>query len=215
MGVSLHYWAVPASSGLFQRLQTDGAFVSLMGCLFPYGSGIFTFFDGLAAAERDRILQDIVDRHQKVLGPESVSRRSIDEFRAEVEKTRSSNPSVEQRMLLEKTSFLVEERLLWAWKVARDDASAFVGKLLHGDQPHGPLKGREFDIEEFSNNPAYLCGNFVSPALVREGAEALNALDAEALFMNDTVWQLQSFQRWRSLYVEAAAHDEALCMGVC
>jgi hypothetical protein len=123
---------------------------------------------------------------------------------------------VEQRRCsLKKTGTLIEERVVQALEDRRDDASAYVGKLLHGDQPHGALKDREFDIEEFSSNPAYLCGNFVSRALVKEGAQVLSVLDAEALFFDDTVWQLQTFQRWRSVYMAAATHDEVLCIGVC
>ncbi len=216
MSVSLHYWAVPPSSALFKRLQTDRAFLTLMGSLFCYGGGVFHFFDGLSAAEREDILQDVIDRHQKFLGPEPMARCLIEEFREEVEQTRLSYAGVEQRRCsLEMTGSLIEERVVQALNDGRDDASAFVGKLLHGDQPHGALKDREFDIEEFSSNPAYLCGNFVSPALVKEGAQVLIALDAETLFINETALQLQSFQRWRSVYLAAAAHDEALCTGVC
>jgi hypothetical protein len=120
-----------------------------------------------------------------------------------------------RRCSLEKTGTFIEERVVQALKDGREDASAFVGKLLYGDQPHGALKDSKFDIEEFSSNPAYLCGNFVSQALVKEGAQVLSAIDAEANFINDTVWQLQSFQRWRSVYMAAAVHDEALCTGVC
>jgi len=216
MGVSLHYWAIPPSSGLFKRLQTHRAFVTLMGHLFPYGSGIFFFFDDLSSAEREEILQDLINSQQKVLGPEPMAKQLIEEFRQEVERTRLSYAGVEQRRCsLEKTGSLIEERVAQALKEGRDDASTFVGKLLHGDQPHGALKDTEFDIEEFSSNPAYLCGNFVSPALVKEGAQVLGALDAETLFIDDTAWQLQSFQRWRSVYMAAAVHDEALCTGVC
>jgi hypothetical protein len=67
MGVSLHYWALPPSSGLFKRLQTDRAFLTLMGSLFCYGGGVFHFFDGLSATEREDILQDLMDRHQSSL----------------------------------------------------------------------------------------------------------------------------------------------------
>ena len=216
MGVSLHYWAIPPSSGLFKRLQTDSVFVTLMGGLFCYGGGIFFFFDDLSSAAREEILQDLINRQQKLLGPEPMARQLIEEFRQEVERTRLSYAGVEQRRCaLEKTGSFIEERVVQALKDGRDNAPAFVGKLLHGDQPHGALKDREFDIEEFSSNPAYLCGNFVSPALVREGAQVLSALDAETLFINDTAWQLQSFQRWRSVYLAAAAQDEALCTGVC
>jgi len=216
MGVSLHYWAMPPSSVLFKRLQTEGAFVTLMGGLFCYGSGIFFFFDELSSAAREEILQDLIKSQQKLLGPEPIARRLIEEFRQEVERTRLSYAGVEQRRCsLEKTGSLIEERLAQALKKGRDDAATFVGELLHGDQLHGALKEREFDIEGFLSNLAYLCGNFVSPALVKEGAQVLGALDAETLFISDTAWQLQSFQRWRSVYMAAAAHDEVLCTGVC
>lgn len=223
MGVSLHYWAVPPSSGLFKRLQSDRAFLTLMGSLFCYGGGIFYFFDELSAAEREDILQDVIHRQQKSLGPEPMARRVIEEFREEVERTRLSHPGVERRgCSLEKTGFLVQERLSEALNQVRDDASAFVERLLYGDELHGALKGQVVNVEEFSveelvemaSDPARQCGNFVSPSLVSRGAELLRALDAEALFLNDAVWQLQSFQRWRHLYVEVAAHDEALCCGV-
>jgi hypothetical protein len=223
MGVSLHYWAVPPSSGVFKRLQSDKAFLSLMGSLFCYGGGIFSFFDGLSAAEREDIVQDVISRQQKLLGPEPVARRMIEEFRQEVERARISHPGVAQRACsLEKTGFLVQERLSEALRNVRDDASAFVERLLYGDQVHGALKGQEVDVEELNieelaemaSDPARLCGSFVSPELVKEGAEVLGALDAEALFLNDGVWQLQNFQRWRRAYMQTAVHSEALCCGV-
>jgi hypothetical protein len=150
--------------------------------------------------------------------------RRLIEFREEVERTRLSHPGVEQRgRSLEKTGFLVEERLSEALGHVRDDAPVFVNRLLCGDQAHGGLKGKDLDVDEVSieelaelaSDPACLCGNFVSPSLVKEGAGVLSALDAEALFINDSAWQLQSFQRWRSVYMAAARHDEALCTGVC
>jgi hypothetical protein len=145
-----------------------------------------------------------------------MARCLIEEFREEVERTRLSYAGVEQRRCsLEKTGTFIEERVAQALKDERKDASAFVGKLLYGDQTHGALKDREFDIEEFSSNPAYLCGNFASQALVKEGAQVLSAIDAEANFLNDAVWQLQSFQRWCSVYMAAADNDETLCTGVC
>ncbi len=216
MGVSLHYWAVPPSSGLFKRLQSDRAFVTLMGSLFCYGGGIFFFFDDIAAAEREDILQEVISAQEKVLGPEPEAWQLIEEFRLELERTRLAHPGVEHRRCsLEMTSFLVEERLSQALKHVREDATTFVGRLLYGDQVHSALKRGEVNLEEFSNDSAFACGNFVSPSLVKEGAQALSALDAKALFISDSVWQLQSFQRWHSVYGEAAAHGEALCSGVC
>ena len=159
-----------------------------MGSLFCYGGGIFFFFDGLASAEREDILQDPINRQQKVLGPEPMARRLIEEFRQELEQARLSYAGVEHRRCsLEKTGVLVRERLSQALMQVRDDTSAFVDQLLHGDQVHGALKGDEIDLEEFSNDPSFTCGNFSSLSLVQEGAEVLSALDAEALFINDSI----------------------------
>jgi hypothetical protein len=36
MGVSVHYWAVPPSSTLSRRLQSDKGFVTLWAALCPY-----------------------------------------------------------------------------------------------------------------------------------------------------------------------------------
>jgi hypothetical protein len=88
---------------------------------------VFHFFDGLSAAEREDILQDVIDKHQKFLDPEPMARCLIEEFREEVERTRLSHPDVEQRACsLEKTGFLVQERLSETLRNVRDDASAFV-----------------------------------------------------------------------------------------
>jgi hypothetical protein len=57
----------------------------------------------------------------------------------------------------------------------------------------------------------------ISPPLVREGAEVLNGLDAEALFAKDGGWEeyhLKSFQHWRQLFRKAAAQGEVLLVGV-
>jgi len=215
VGVSIHYWAVPPSSDLFRRLQSDRAFVTLMGTLFPHGSGVF-FFEEMAAAEREEILRAVIDDQQRHLGPEPEARRLIEEFRLELVRTRLAHPGIEQRCgFLEKTSFLIEERLTEALHKVREDAAAFVGKLVHGDQRHGALAGMTVDPLDFLNDPASQCANYISPALVKEGAEVLSGLDAEATFINDQVWGLQQFQRWRRLYVEAATHGDALCGGVC
>lgn len=153
MGVSLHYWAVPPSSGLFKRLQSDRAFVTLMGSLFCYGGGIFFFFDDIAAAEREDILQEVISAQEKVLGPEPEAWQLIEEFRLELERTRLAHPGVEHRRCsLEMTSFLVEERLSQALKHVREDATTFVGRLLYGDQVHSALKRGEVNLEEFSND---------------------------------------------------------------
>jgi len=222
MGVSVHYWAVPPSSALFQRLERDKAFVTLMAALFPYGNGVFFFFNGLEADEREEILEDVIARAQKRLGPEPNARRLIEEFRQELERTRLEYPGVEHRCgSLEKTSHLVEERLREALKPIRSDAEKFVGKLLFGDRTLGApdeeyiealqQKGDYKALGEEMENTVGL----VSAPLVQEGAQVLSGLEEEHLFINDCVGPFLSFQRWRRLYQDAAAGGEALLVGVC
>src|SRR5262245_23220613 len=113
MGVSVHYWAVPPSSTLFGRLQSEKAFATLMAALFCYGNGIFYFFDESDPEENEEILDWVIESRRDILGPEPEARRWIEDFRQELEHTRSAFPGVERRVTsLEKTSELIEERLL-------------------------------------------------------------------------------------------------------
>jgi hypothetical protein len=255
MGVTVHYWALPPSSGLFQRLQSDRAFVTLMGSLFCHGNGLFFFFDEMPADEREEVLAPVFA--ERLLGSEPAARKLIEEFRKEVDKTRRAFPGIEQRRCsLEKTGQLVRERLpaalvqqravrgvleeiraeqtgrpagiehgqrsldehrlLEAMTKQPDDAAvSIVERLIYGDSVHAPFADRELETEEISRDPAFNCSGYVSLSLVKEGAEALSEVDAELTFINDRVWQLRDFRLWRYLYAEAAAHGEALCVGVC
>jgi len=215
MGVSIHYWAIPPSSTLFERLQSDTAFLALMGFLFPYGNGIFFFFEEIDADEREEILQDVID--SQALGPEPETRRRIDEFRLELDRTRRAYPGIEERCRsLEKTCFLIEERLREALKDVRADASELVHSLLYGNRMVRVLDQDVRRPEEIAADPATFAATFISPSLVQEGAQVLSGLDAEAVFINDDPdWELAQFRHWRNLYVEAAAHGDALFCGVC
>jgi hypothetical protein len=197
MSVSVHYWAVPPSSILFARLQSDRTFVTLMATLFHYGRGIYFFFDDLSSAEREQILEWVIE-HKLRRDPEAG--RSIDEFQLELERTRLTYAGVEhRRWSLEKTSFLVEERLSEAL-----DAE-FVRTLMFGDQVLGPVGA--LDVEDTLS--------LISPPLVQEGVQLLSEVDVVDLFINDLDWQFDSFQHWLWLYQDAAAKSEALLVGVC
>jgi hypothetical protein len=71
------------------------------------------------------------------------------------------------------------------------------------------------DPLDFLSDPASYCANYVSPTLVKEGAQALSLVDGKAALINDHEWHFEQFHCWRRLYVEAAAHGDALCSGVC
>jgi hypothetical protein len=210
MGVSIHYWAVPPTSTLFRRLQSEKAFAALMAALFPYGCGIFCFFEEIDLEEREEILEWVIESRKTALGSESEARRWIAEFRQELERSRAAWPGVERRVTsLEKTSELIEERLLRELNRSHNgSAEEFLRGLMFGDQELGRNLGLA----------ARDVLGLISARLVGEGAAALNGLDAEVLFVKNEGWEqyhLESYQHWRQLFQEAAAQGEVLLVGVC
>ena len=112
MGVSLHY---SGRSAVERRLQASAERQGV-----PLSDGVavllrrrhLLFLRRPLCRQREDIVQDVISRQQKLLGPEPVARRMIEEFRQEVERARISHPGVAQRACsLEKTGFLVQERL--------------------------------------------------------------------------------------------------------
>ncbi len=211
MSVSIHFWALAPASPLFQRLQHDKAFVTLMAALFPYGRGVFFFFGELSPDERESILERLTLERCSRLGPEPEARRSIEEFRQELERTRAAYPGVEHRRCsLEYTCFLIEKRLAEALKPAQSGAEKLVRNLIYGGVVLGKSEAK--DIESIIQDQGNTVG-VVSPTLVQEGAQVLWGPGAETLFAS--VWQLEDFQGWRRLYRAAAAEGEALLVGTC
>jgi hypothetical protein len=205
MGVSIHYWAMPPSSSLFERLQTDQAFVTLMSTVFAYGNGVFCFFDELDPEEREEILGDLISTRQ--LGDEQQARRVIDEFRREVELTRRAYPNIERRHTsLEKTFLVIEERTKEALRLIRGDGDKFVDRIMNGSQIFtGSIDPDETDMWV----------GLVPADLVQQGAWMLAGVNAEALFANDAVHVLEDFEYWQDLYRDAAAHGDAILVGAC
>lgn len=211
MSVSIHFWALPPSSGLFQRLERDKAFVTLMAALFPYGRGVFFFFGEIEAGERKSILERVTLERRGRLGPAPEAARLIEEFRQELERTRQTYPGVEhRRCTLEYTCFLIEKRLAEALKPVWNEGEKFVRGLMYGDLVLG--KSGASDIGSMMQDRGNTV-SVVSPALVQEGARLLWGQGAETLFAS--VWQLESFQDWRGLYRAAATEGEALLVGTC
>ncbi|MEH2418331.1 hypothetical protein [Nostoc sp.] len=69
MGVSVLYSAIPPCSTLYTRLQREKALSILVVYLFPYGCGIFRFFE-IEPEEINEILEDIIETHQEAFGSE-------------------------------------------------------------------------------------------------------------------------------------------------
>lgn len=208
MGVSLLYRAMPTSSELFRRMRSDPAIATLAACLFPHGSGLFHFFKQLDREEREEILDHMIESRAAVLGPRHAARKLINEFQALLGQARLDHPGVERRSCsLEKTHRVIQQRLTQVLEPLRSDAKEFARQLLFGDQTLF-IGEAELDLEDQLM--------VISPELVSSGWNELNSLEVEMTnaFINHRMDEHEDFKRWRQTLGEAAAHGEALLMGV-
>lgn len=185
MGVSGLYSAIPPKSTLYKRLQQEKAFNTLMVYLFPYGGGIFRFFE-IEDDDVEEILEWMIESNQDTLGSESEARHWINEFQSELERTRNLYPGIEdRRALLEKSAHEIEKRLVQLSRSQGKDTTEFVNRLMFGDQIASNLVQLEDTL------------GLVSLALVQEGAIILREVEPEMLFTRDEgrqEWYLDQFQ---------------------
>jgi hypothetical protein len=207
MGVSVHYWAIPPHSHLYARSQEDRAFNTLMGYLFPFGSGIYRFSE-IEPHEAEEILGDVAEGHRAVLGPEPEAHQRIAEFLAELERTRAQFPGIEGRTaMLEKCSAEIEERLTQSLQNVCIDAAEFTRQVMFGDKL----------FAAHLHQPEEEILGLVSLSVVREAAAALAPLKPEELFQSGVdleEWCRDNYKSWRQLYLEAAEHSEEILVGV-
>ncbi len=203
MGVSVLYSAIPPGSTLYARLQHEKALSILVVYLFPYGCGIFRFFE-IEAEEINEILEDVIETHQETFGSELEADWVIAQLRSELRLTRQAYPGIEDRRASrEKTSVEIEKRLsqeLSRRKVA--NADEIVQKLMFGDQTLAPtLLSTEESL------------GLIFRELVSEGASIFRQINPETLFARDE-WCFDDFERWRDLYLSAAEKNEEILVGV-
>ncbi len=205
MGVSIHFWPLPPSSTLFQRLQSEKPLALLMGDLFHYGAGIFYFFDEHDEDEQGEILSSVITRNLEAFGSPEEAERCIGEFKDELDRTRRACPGIEKRrFMLGKSQDLIEERLeRELQRLGGADAAKLANKLICGEQ--SIFQGLDSD----QIDSAWM----VSPELVREGSKILASLDVHSLFPEAR--EMEDFERWRQFYSDAAARGELLAVGVC
>ncbi|WP_335144691.1 hypothetical protein [Nostoc sp.] len=207
MGVSVLYNAIPPSSTLYARLQSEKALSILVVSLFPHGCGIFRFFE-IDPEEIDEILEYFIETHQEIFGSELEANRVIAELRSELRLTRQAYPGIEDRTAsLEKSSAQINERLsqeLSRRKFA--NAHKIVEKLMFGNRTLAPtLLSSEESLR------------LISRELVSEGAGILRQIDPETLFARDEGregWCLDHFEQWRGLYLSADDKNEEILVGV-
>jgi hypothetical protein len=207
MGVSVLYSAIPPSSTLYARLQHEKTLSILVVSLFPYGCGIFRFFE-IEPEEIEEILADVIETHQETFGSELEAEQVIAEFQSELRRTRQAYPGIEDRTAsLENSSAEIEERLsqkLLRRQVA--NADEIVKKLMFGDQTLAPTL-----------LPAEESLGLISRELVSEGASIFRQLDPETLFVRDEGWEgwyLDHLERWIGLYLSADEKNEEILVGV-
>jgi len=207
MGVSVLYSAIPPSSTLYARLQREKALSILVVSLFPYGCGIFRFFE-IEPEEVNEILEEVIEAYQDIFGSELEADQLIDEFRSELRRTRQAYPGIEDRTAsLEKSSTEIEKRLsqeLSRRQIA--NANDIVQRLMFGDQTLAPTL-----------LPAGESLGLISRELVREGASILRQINPEMLFARDKGWEgwcLDHLERWRSLYIASDEKNEEILVGL-
>ncbi|MEH2170936.1 MAG: hypothetical protein V7K41_30660 [Nostoc sp.] len=203
MGVSVLYSAIPPDSPLYACLQREKALSILVVSLFPYGCGIFRFFE-IEPEEINEILEYVIETHQETFGSELETDRIIAELRSELRLTRQAYPGIKDRTAsLEKSSAEIEKRLsqeLSRRKFA--NADEIVEKLMFGDQTLAPTL--------LSTDESL---GLISRKLVSEGARIFRQIDPETLFARNE-WYLDDFERWRNLYLSAAEKNEEILVGI-
>ncbi|OYD96822.1 hypothetical protein CDG76_08655 [Nostoc sp. 'Peltigera membranacea cyanobiont' 210A] len=202
MGVSVLYSAIPPGSTLYARLQSQKALSILVVSLFPYGCGIFRFFE-IDPEEINEIFEDVIETHQETFGSELEADRVIAQLRSELRLTRQAYPGIEDRRAsLEKTSVEIEKRLsqeLSRRKFA--NADEIVEKLMFGDRILAPMLSTEESL------------GLISRELVSEGASIFRQIDPETLFARDESC-FEDFEGWRNLYLLAAEKNEEILVAV-
>ncbi|MEH1814855.1 MAG: hypothetical protein V7K26_24695 [Nostoc sp.] len=182
--------------------QSQKALSILVVSLFPYGCGIFRFFE-IDPEEINEILEDVIETHQETFGSELEADRVISELRFELRLTRQAYLGIEDRRAsLEKTSVEIEKRLsqeLSRRKFA--NADEIVEKLMFGNRTLAPMLSTEESL------------GLISRELVSEGASIFRQIDPETLFAKDESC-FEDFERWRNLYLLAAEKNEEILVAV-
>jgi hypothetical protein len=205
MGCSILYSAIPPNSSLYLRLQSEKALSILVASLFPYGCGIFRFFE-IEPEEIDEIIENVIEIHQEVFESKLELDRVIAEFRSQLTLTRQAFPGIEDRTaMLEKCVDEIEQRLvqeLTTRQVA--DAKEIVQKLLEGD--------RTFASDLLSPEDETL--GLISRELVREGASIFRQIVPKTMFAENEDWYLEQLQELKDLYLAADEHNEVILVGL-
>lgn len=205
--VSVLYSAIPPSSNLYSRLQSEKALNTLVCFILTDGFGIFDFFE-IEPKDIDETLENMLEVYPKIFESKLEVDRVVAELQSELTLTRQAFPGIEDRTaMLEKSSAEIEQRLvqeLSRRQVA--NAEEFVQKLLEGDRLFAPDL---FPAEEDESL------GLISRELVREGASLFQQIDPKTLFAEDEEWYLDDLENLKDLYLAADENNEVILVGLC
>lgn len=203
MSVAILYSAIPPDSNLYQRLQTEKALMLLVERLFPYGNGIFRFFE-IEPAEVDEILNDVTEEHQNILGSKSEATVWIEQFQEEIRRTCAAYPGIEDRSTMLESATRIEQRLSQKLVEQQVENASEIRSLIDGVQDFAPhLSSSDYEFRMM----------FVPLSLVREGARLLQEVDPNTLFTeqeDEGRYYRDQFMWLRNLYLEAAEKNEEI-----
>ncbi len=205
MGCSILYSAIPPNSNLYLRLQSEKALSILVASLFPYGCGIFRFFE-IEPEEIDEILENVVEVYPDIFESKVELDRVIAELRSQLTLTRQAFSGIEDRTaMLEKSVDEIEQLLvqeLSRKQVA--NAQETVQQLLLGNRTFAPDL---IPIEE-----GHSLG-LISRELVSQGASIFRQIDPKTLVAKNEDWYLEQLEELRDLYLAADENNEVILVG--
>ncbi len=203
--VFIRYSAIPPSSELYSRLQSEKALNFLVDFVFTDGGGIFRFFE-IDPQEIDDGFENVVRGYPKIFKSQLELDRVIADLRSLLTLTRQAFPGIEDRTAtLEKSWQEIEERLVQ--KLSRKqvaNAEEFVQKLLEGDRTFAPNLLLPGEYESL---------RLISRELVREGASIFRQIDPKTLFTENEDWYLDDLEDLKQLYLDADEHNEVILVG--
>jgi hypothetical protein len=207
MGTSILYSAIPPTSAFYKRIQTERALATFVATLFPYGGGIFRFFE-INPTEANEILDGVIEKYQDIFGTTLEADMWVGEFRDELRRTRKAYPGIEDRSTsLEKAGSKIEKQLVQALaRIQSKDVSETVGQLIFGNCEFAP------DLL-----PAGYSLGLVTASVVQEGAELLQCITPNTLFTeaeDPDRWYRKQFEWWKKLYLAVAERDEEIIVAV-
>lgn len=203
--VFIRYSAIPPSSELYSRLQSEKALNFLVDFVFTDGGGIFRYFE-IDPEEIDDSFENVVRGYPKIFKSQLELERVIADLRSLLTLTRQTFPGIEDRTAtLEKSWQEIEERLVQELSRSQvANAKETVQQLLEGDRTFAPnlLLPREYESLRL-----------ISCELVREGASIFRQLDPKTLFAENEDWYLDDLEDLKQLYLDADEHNEVILVG--